>query len=457
MRKSAYPAVRRAHALLNAAVQMATARAAPPPDPNEVRRLLDACSALIPEVLKDPSPPARKEAFDLFRHALEGYRALDRDRQVSYRTVAAALDRAGAPESFRLLARGEFYIHYAWDARGNGLAATVTREGWRLFGERLREAEAALTRSWELDRSDPLAASRMITVAMGLGHERADMEVWFRRAMAADPDCREACTAKFTYLEPKWHGSQEELLAFARECARTKNWEAALPFILAGTHRALAGYQPNPAAYYRGDPSVWQDFQAVYEGYLEKYPDSRYDRTWYARYAYTCGRYREAHRQFEQLGDRYWPRAFGSDQEYRQVRDICARAAGADPAAGAKGRPALEPGPDGLTLERVDQNPGAYVGRTLALKALLSGPPILRGNVGELQVATGKLPRPINLRFVTTKDLVLRMAEAGAKGGDAPVRLTCTITEEKRGPETVARVTQVEVLDGQGRVVKTIK
>jgi hypothetical protein len=334
LRKSAYPPARRAYSLLHAALQP-TADRDNPPDPKEVRRGLDECCALIPEVLKDPSPIAREEAFDLFRHALDGYRALDRDRQVSYRRAAAALDKAGVPESFRLLARGDFYIIYAWDARGSGLAATVTEEGWRLFGERLREAEDALTRSWELDRTNAPAARLMITVAMGLQYPRRDMEVWFRRAMTADPDCVEACTAKLTFLEPKWGGSEEAVLTFARECARTKDLEGGLPFVLVLAHRTLAGYRADRAAYYRQDPSVWQDFQAVCEGYLEKYPDSHYDRTSYARHAYNCGRFREAHRQFEQLGGRYWRPAFVNDEDYRRVRDFCARAAGAGPAAGA--------------------------------------------------------------------------------------------------------------------------
>jgi hypothetical protein len=336
MRESTYPPARRAYTLLHAALQP-TADRNNPPDPQEVRRGLDECCALIPEVLKDPSPLAREEAIDLFQAALAGYHKLDQDRRVSYRRVAAVLDQAGVPESFRLLARGQFYTAYAWDARGSGFADTVSEQGWRLFGERLREAEAALKRSWELDHTDALAATRMLTVARGLGHPRPDMEVWFRRALSVDPDCVEACTAKLTYLEPKWGGSEEAVLAFGRECARTRNQEAGLPFVLVQAHRALSGYRPDHAAYYRRDPAVWQDVRGVYDAYLEADPGSRYDRTWYARNAYACGRYREAHRQFQQVGARYWRPAFVSDEEYRQMRATCARAAGAEKKPGGGG------------------------------------------------------------------------------------------------------------------------
>jgi uncharacterized protein YqfA (UPF0365 family) len=59
----------------------------------------------------------------------------------------------------------------------------------------------------------------MLTVCLGLAPERAEMELWFDRAMAADPNNRDACKAKLYNLEPKWHGSAEEMVKFGREWA----------------------------------------------------------------------------------------------------------------------------------------------------------------------------------------------------------------------------------------------
>jgi hypothetical protein len=325
MAGSNYPAVRRAHALANCAASLLRGPDIAPDARAKARQLLDSAIALLPEVLKSTSPEARREALSICDPLLAHYRTLDGDRQVGYRKIDAVLDKAESPKVFRQLLRGQFSIYYAWDARGNGLAAAVTPEGWRLFGDRLREAEEALERAWLLDGSCPLAATLMITVARGREHPRERMEVWFRRALRADPDCYHACLLKLLYLEPKWHGSREEMLAFAREAVRTGNGESGLPLLLPYAHRTLASYAASPQSYYSAAPTVWQDIRAGYEAYLAKHPGSRAVRSWYAKEAYFCGRYREAHQQFERLGDRAWKRAFDNEAQYQHIRAACER------------------------------------------------------------------------------------------------------------------------------------
>src|SRR5207253_8728587 len=116
----------------------------------------------------------------------------------------------------------------------------VTAEGWRLFNERLRRAERALTAAWAADPGCAGAAAEMITVCMGLGHDRETMDLWFRRAMEADGDCLAACEKKLACLMPKWGGSVKEMVQFGRQCRDTNNWAAGLPLILVAAHRDLA-------------------------------------------------------------------------------------------------------------------------------------------------------------------------------------------------------------------------
>src|SRR5262249_32127672 len=157
----------------------------------------------LPEIVQDPNPEARAETQRVCQGLLQVCRALDGDRQPGFRKIDGLLEKGRAPEALRLWVRGVFYTDYAWDARGSGFAEEVTDEGRRLLKERLRAAEAALTKAWQLDPSTARVAAAMITVAMGLGFPRADMETWFRRAMQADADCYPACAAKLLYLEPK--------------------------------------------------------------------------------------------------------------------------------------------------------------------------------------------------------------------------------------------------------------
>src|SRR6185437_9781417 len=68
-------------------------------------------------------------------------------------TLNAALPNDPGP----LYVKGEVCVQWAWQARGSGVAATVTDKGWKLMAERLTEAEATLERAYELDPKDPRA------------------------------------------------------------------------------------------------------------------------------------------------------------------------------------------------------------------------------------------------------------------------------------------------------------
>jgi len=141
------------------------------------------------------------------------------------------------------------------------------------------------------------------------------METWYKRAMEADPDNFDACGKKMYYLEPKWYGGPAEMLTFGRELLAGGNWEARLPFKLVDAHLTLSGYQKEGKAEYFTDETVWKDIEAVYERYLARYPDSVWDRSFYAKLASKCGRWTEAKSQFDKLGDKVMVGAFADRAE----------------------------------------------------------------------------------------------------------------------------------------------
>jgi hypothetical protein len=211
--------------------------------------------------------------------------------------------------------KGAQYVKYAWDARGIGMANTVKDEGWKLMAERLKVAQEALEHAYALDPTDPRAPTEMLAVELGQGEGRDRMESWWKRAMEANPDNYQACTSKLYYLEPKWYGSAEAMLAFGRECLKEGNWEGRIPFVLRDAHWTLAGYAKDRDAYF-ARPEVWQDIRSVYEPYLARHPESAFDRSYYAYYATLCGQWGEARKQFEVLGDKPELMPFGSRQAY---------------------------------------------------------------------------------------------------------------------------------------------
>jgi hypothetical protein len=253
------------------------------------------------------------------------YLMVTKDRKIGFDKIEAELVKARPDSSILHTYRGTFYTRYAWDARGGGWANTVTDDGWRLFGQRLDVAAKALEKAWELDQTNSDAARAMITVELGQGQGRQRMELWFGRAMTADPDNFDACKAKVYYLEPKWHGSPEAMLEFGRECLKTGNYRGRLPLILADAHEAIAVYnRENPDTYFQR-PGVWPDIRAAYEPYLKAYPKACLERSRYANLACRSEQWETAHQQFGLLGDDAQYAIFGGQNRYDQLRQEAAR------------------------------------------------------------------------------------------------------------------------------------
>jgi tetratricopeptide (TPR) repeat protein len=282
--------------------------------PSSTERNRDEALKLLPEAVAAPDVPdiIIIEICELLEASF------GRNRKAAFDKIDPILAK-GRPESSALYAyRGIFYTRYAWDARGGGWAKDVTPEGWQLMNERLAQAEAALEKAWQLDPTNARVATAMITVEMGQSKGRPRMEQWFGRAMQADPDNYDACTAKALYLEPKWHGSAKEMLEFGRDCLRDGNFNAGLPLILADAHKALSVYEKDPNAYFAA--GVWEDIEAAYEPYLKARPNACMDRSNYMMFACRCGQWTLASQQLGELGQNVQPGAFGGPNQFQEMR-----------------------------------------------------------------------------------------------------------------------------------------
>lgn len=200
---------------------------------------------------------------------------------------------------------GEFWLNHAWNARGRGYAEKVTKEGWKLFAERLAKADKALAKAWKLNPKDERIALKMIAVSRGQGNDRPRMEEWFERAMVINPASFEACTAKLFYLEPKWHGTPEVMLAFGRECVASTIWKGRVPLALAEAHEDLAKYLQDADAKraYWKQPSVWKDIESAYHRFFELNPDAVAYHQNFARYAYRCEQWATLRAQLKLVGE----------------------------------------------------------------------------------------------------------------------------------------------------------
>jgi hypothetical protein len=241
------------------------------------------------------------------------------DRKPFFDEIYANIDKAFPNNSAVLAFKGRFLTGYAWDARGGGYANTVTPDRQKLFSERLDMAAEVLTPAWKMNPNEPAAAVEMLTVELGQGKGREVMETWFKRAMKANPDNVAACRTKMLYLEPKWYGSPQDMIAFGHECRDGQNWYAQLPFQLVEAHQTLSKYAKDADAYFH-QPEVWEDLESIYKPWLAAWPDNPFARSRYAYYACRCGQWGVARRQFELLGDKAIPAQFGGSDKLEQFR-----------------------------------------------------------------------------------------------------------------------------------------
>jgi len=121
--------------------------------------------------------------------------------------------------SIAKVAKGIYQTEQAWLARSSDRAENVSQQQFAEFHALLKEATASLRSAHQLAPTDPEAASRLITVMMGLEAPKKQYYELFRRT---GPDETPHLGAAFTMVDAlsgKWHGSSQEALAFARTMA----------------------------------------------------------------------------------------------------------------------------------------------------------------------------------------------------------------------------------------------
>ena len=206
--------------------------------------------------------------------------------------------------------RGYFWLKYGWEARTNAFAPAVPKGGLELFEKRLGEARKAYLQAWKLRSDDVRTIDPLLEIEKSIGDSREEMELWFDRGMKADGDMMSLCRTKLDWLDPKWHGTPEEMLAFGGACRETKNWRAGITLFYPDAHfRYVALLPKEERAKYLGSAEVWPGIKAVFDEYLGHYPADHPVRSKYAALAHMAGRYHESDAQFKILGDKVtvWP------------------------------------------------------------------------------------------------------------------------------------------------------
>mgnify|MGYP001545264018 CR=1 FL=1 len=211
------------------------------------------------------------------------------------------------PDSAALYAfLGARDIRKAWAARGGGYAGSVTQNGWAKFKEHLKDAEDKLSKAWQKDNSFSYPAEKMISVCMGQNYGLDKMNLWYERAIAADKDNVSAASAKILYLLPRWHGSEEAALKFARSlkvAAEEKKIDAQFAALLPQTHYHLwTGPRHKKSETYWQNKEVWKEIEASFKVIFDSLNGkNKKNLSWYAAFSWKCKKWKESDWAFKQM------------------------------------------------------------------------------------------------------------------------------------------------------------
>ncbi len=189
-------------------------------------------------------------------------------------------DKAYPRSSTATMVRGSALIHYAWEARGDGYAPTVTQTGWRRFEERLEDARQILMRVPEKDRT-PYFYSQLVTLAMGQGWEHEKIRPYIEECMERWPDYPVVHFAECYRLLPRWAGEEGEWEAYLDEVTAEDTPLCRERY--ARTVWAQSGFYKNNI--FKEAKVDWARTKAGFEVMRERYPQSWRNLNAFAKFA----------------------------------------------------------------------------------------------------------------------------------------------------------------------------
>jgi Domain of unknown function (DUF4034) len=254
------------------------------------------------------------------RHIYTGLAPREKSESAMNNTITRLnLWIAARPDSITpRVALAAAYHDYAWMARGNGYANTVSAEAWKLFDARIAEAHRALDDAASLKQTCPQWYSEMQTVALAEGWDNAKTADLFDKAVKYEPEYYYFYRSYAHYLLPKWEGKFGDSAAFAKKSADALAGQQGdfLYFEIAteilGTETSDANVKPSELD--------WPRLQRGYDALTQLYGSTNTDLNQFARMAYRYHDAEAAKRLFAQIGEKWSHNVWKTQTRYNKAR-----------------------------------------------------------------------------------------------------------------------------------------
>ncbi len=195
------------------------------------------------------------------------------------------------------VAMADAYLRFAWKARGNGFANTVTPEGWTLFRERVQSARQVLEDAAKVSVNCPEWYRAMQTVALAQGWPRQQVDALAESALNNEPGYFYFATAQANYLLPKWYGKPGETEQYAGQVAdKTAGEEGNIEYFFIASAMNCCRKSQAPAL-------SWTRVRQGFAALDQQYGTTNHERNIMAWLALRAGDKETAQQLFRRIGN----------------------------------------------------------------------------------------------------------------------------------------------------------
>jgi hypothetical protein len=217
------------------------------------------------------------------------------------------------------IAIADALVSYAWKARGSGYASEVTEDGWRLFKERVEEAEKILNNAKEIPEKCPHRYQVMSIIAKAQGWDIERYNELFNEAISIEPLYEEIYLSKTVYLKPKWFGKKGDVKKFAEEVINTLGGkEAYRIYYLIATEQAMTyGFD----LFLKETELSWEKIIKGYDASQELYGFRVGRLNFFCNMALKAKDYKTVRKAMKEIGDNISLDVWGSTEYYNKMKE----------------------------------------------------------------------------------------------------------------------------------------
>jgi len=182
----------------------------------------------------------------------------------------------------------QWWIDAGWSARGTGYASSVTRDGMRLFQERLLRAESLLIETKPRAAELPYWYQQMLVVQSALGGSGSDRDNIFVEGASRFKTYYPLYFTMLNFLSPRWGGSWgaiDSLVAWSVKNTQATEGNA----LYARMYWNIGETMREGEQLFKSTKAQWPKMKAGFEDLMMKNPDSLWNLNNYAEFSCEAG------------------------------------------------------------------------------------------------------------------------------------------------------------------------